>query len=92
MIQNFRHRGLKRLYERNDRSRLPPEMVDRIEQILTFLDVAENVQEMDRPTFRLHPLKGNRRGQYAVDVRGPWRIVFRFEGGHAYDVDFVDYH
>lgn len=47
---------------------------------------------MDLPGFRLHPLKGDRRGQWAVSVSGSWRVVFRFEGGHAEDVDYTDYH
>lgn len=47
---------------------------------------------MDLPQFRLHPLTGGRKGQWAVTVRANWRIVFRFEGGAVEDVDFVDYH
>jgi len=47
---------------------------------------------MDLPGFRLHPLKGALRGQYAVSVSGNWRVTFRFEDGHAVDVDYVDYH
>lgn len=92
MIKSFRHKGLKRLYEADDRSRLPPDMVPRIQELLTFLDVAASLDEMNRPSFRLHPLKGRRVGEYAVVVRGPWRIVFRFEDGDAYDVNFEDYH
>ena len=47
---------------------------------------------MDLPGFRLHPLKGNLADFWAVTVSGNWRIVFRFEGAHASDVDLVDYH
>ncbi len=55
MIKSFKHRGLKRFYERGDRRRLPPEMVDRIEEILGLLDIATNVQDMDLPHLRLQP-------------------------------------
>ncbi len=92
MIGSFRHKGLKRLYERGDRSKLPPELVPRIEEILGLLDVAADVQDMNLPQFRLHELKGDRKGQWAVTVRANWRIVFRFVDGEAEDVDFVDYH
>ena len=92
MIRSFRHRGLKRLYERDDRSRLPPGMAERIAGILGALDSAETPDDMDRPSLRLHRLSGDRKGQWAVTVRANWRITFAFEGGHAYDVDFVDYH
>lgn len=91
MIRSFKHRELKRFYERGERSRLPPEMVGRIEEILTALDTAEVVQEMDLPHFRLHPLSGGRKGQWAVTVRANWRIVFRFDNDPE-DVDFTDYH
>ena len=47
---------------------------------------------MDIPGFRLHPLKGPMKGRYAVSVLANWRVTFRFEGGHAVDVDYLDYH
>ena len=92
MIESFRHKGLKRLYEHDDRSKLPAEMVDRIEDILALLDVATEPALLDLPSLRLHPLKGRLQGYYAVTVRANWRIIFRFEGGNAYDIDFIDYH
>jgi toxin HigB-1 len=92
MIASFRHKGLKRLYEDDDRSRLPPELVDRIADILAALDAAAGPDDMNRPSYRLHPLKGARKGQWAVTVRANWRIVFGFSGGNVVDVDFVDYH
>lgn len=92
MIGSFRHKGLKRFFEEDDRSRLPPALVERIRTILSFLDAATRIEDMDQPTFRLHPLKGNLQGFWAVTVRANWRIVFRFEEGEAVDVDFTDYH
>jgi proteic killer suppression protein len=59
---------------------------------LTRLDASANQADMDLPGLRLHPLKGELKGFYAVDVSGNWRIVFRFEDGDAVDVDLVDYH
>ncbi len=91
MIRSFKHRGLKRFYERGDKSKLPPDMIDRIEEVLSDLDVALNVQEMDMPHYRLHPLSGNRKGLWAVTIKANWRIIFRFEG-EPKDVDFIDYH
>jgi proteic killer suppression protein len=92
MIQNFRHRGLRRLYERGERRHLRPDQVDKIERILARLDEASDVSHMDLPGFRLHRLRGDLAGFWAVTVRANWRIVFRFEAGHAQDVDLVDYH
>ncbi len=91
MIRSFKHRGLKRFYERGDGSKLPPELLSRIEEILGLLDIVTDVQQMDIPHFRLHSLKGKRKGQWAVTVRANWRIVFRFDD-EPEDVDFTDYH
>ena len=92
VIIRFRRKGLKLLYEKGDRRRIPPEHVAKIERILARLDEATMARSMDLPGFRLHPLKGARKGHWAVSVSGAWRIVFRFEGGHVTDVDLVDYH
>jgi proteic killer suppression protein len=92
MILSFRHKGLRRFFEDDDRSKLPPELVERIRSILAFLDAAGRIEDMDQPTLRLHALKGDLKGFWAVTVRANWRIVFRFDDGDAIDVDFVDYH
>jgi proteic killer suppression protein len=92
MIESFRHRGLKRLYERGEAARVPADMLHRIEDILAALDVAKIVSDLDRPSYRLHPLKGDRSGQWAITVRANWRITFRFHEGDVFDVDLVGYH
>lgn len=92
MIESFKHKGLKKFYEEDDSRKLPPEMVERIRDILTALDAALAVEELNRPSFRLHPLKGALKGSWAVTVRANWRIIFRFANGAATDVDFIDYH
>lgn len=92
MIRGFRHRGLKRLFERGDRAQVRPDLLDKIENILALLDRAENIEEMNLPGLRLHSLKGELRSFWAVTVRANWRIIWRFENGEAMDVDLVDYH
>ena len=71
---------------------MPADMAEKIEDVLAALDSARTVEEMDRPYFQLHPLTGDRKGEWAVTVRANWRITFRFENSDAHDVDFVDYH
>jgi proteic killer suppression protein len=92
MIASFRHKGLKRLFEDDERKGVSPQYVTRIENILGLLDAAARVENMALPSFRLHPLKGDRKGFWAVTVSASWRIVFRFADGNAFDVDLVDYH
>lgn len=92
MIESFRHKALKRFFEDDDGRKLPPEMLERIRAILTLLDSASIAEDMDRPTLKLHALKGDLKGFWAVTVRANWRIIFRFEDGRAQEVDFLDYH
>ena len=92
MIRSFKHRGLKRLFERDDRSGIRPDLVDAVQEILTVLDDAESPQELNLPGYRLHPLKSDLKGFWSVTVRANWRIIFRFEGTDAFDVQLIDYH
>jgi len=92
MIANFRHKGLKLLFEKDDSSKISAEHVNRLRLILSALDAAGAVEDMDQPAFRLHPLKGDLKGYWAVTVRANWRVVFRFADGQAMDVDLTDYH
>ena len=92
VIRSFKHRGLKRLYERGDRSGIRPGLLDPVERILTALDAAAAPQALDLPGYRLHPLKGDLKGLWSVTVRANWRIVFRFAGTDAFDVELTDYH
>ena len=88
----IRHRGLRALHERDDPARLPAGQVPRLRRILFRLQEAMHPGSADAPGFRLHPLKGDRAGQWSVRVTGNWRVVFRFEDGEAVDVDLIDYH
>jgi proteic killer suppression protein len=92
MIRNFRHRGLRRLYEHGDRRGIRPDVVAKVERILARLDASTTPDDMDAPGFGLHPLTGDRKGLWAVTVSRNWRVIFRFEDGDAFDVDYVDYH
>ncbi len=83
---------MKQLYEKDNPKGLRADQVDKIARILARLDEAAEVTSMDLPGFKLHPLKGDLKGFWAVSVSGNWRVIFRFEGGHAYNVDLVDYH
>ena len=78
--------------ERGEERRIDPEHRDAVRDILARLNASAGPDDMDLPGFRLHPLKGALAGLWAVTVRANWRIVFRFEDGHALDVDYRDYH
>ncbi len=92
MIRSFRHRGLKRLYEHGDRSKVSAPLADRVEEALGILDVAASISDLALPGYRLHPLKGNLKGNWSITVSGNWRLIFRLIDGDVHDVDLVDYH
>jgi len=92
MIRSIRHKGLKRLYEDEDPRGVMAEHVVKLRDILARLDAAGAVTDMDLPGFKLHPLKGELKGFWALTVRANWRIIFRFADRDALDVDYVDYH
>jgi proteic killer suppression protein len=92
MIQSFRHKGLKRLFAEDDRSKVSAQDADKITRILARLNRSTVPEDMAAPGFHLHPLKGDLKGFWAVTVRANWRIVFRFDGKDACDVDLIDYH
>lgn len=78
--------------ERGDGRRIHAEHRATVADILARLNASSAPGDMDLPGFRLHGLKGDRAGFWAVTVRANWRIVFRFEDGQAMDVDYLDYH
>ena len=92
MIRSFRHRGLRRLHERDDPSGVGANLLARITLALADLDAAGKPSDIDLPGYRLHPLRGDRRGQWSISISGNWRITFRFEDGDVYDVALIDYH
>ena len=92
MIRTFRHRGLKRLYQQGDPSKVRADQARRIADVLGHLDTAQRPSDLDLPGYRLHALKGGLRGTWSATISGNWRIVFRFVDGDAFDVDLVDYH
>jgi proteic killer suppression protein len=91
VILSFRHRGLRRFFEAGDKSGIDAPFAVKLRRQLTVLDRSAVPEDMDIPGYRLHPLKGDRKGQWAVWVSGNRRLLFAFDAGDAIDVDLVDY-
>jgi proteic killer suppression protein len=92
VIETIKHKGLRRLYEKNDRSGIRPDLVAKVQKILSALEAANGPEDMVLPMFGFHQLTGDRRGTYSVTVRANWRITFRFREGFVCDVNLEDYH
>jgi len=92
MTESFRHKGLRLLYDEDNHKQVGAERADRLRLILSALQAAGQIEDMDQATFRLHALSGEYEGFWAVKVTGNWRVFFRFVDDKATDVDLVDYH
>ncbi|MFQ5794720.1 MAG: type II toxin-antitoxin system RelE/ParE family toxin [Candidatus Bipolaricaulia bacterium] len=92
MIESFKHKGLRRFFEKGDSSKIQQAHIRRLRLILTQLHAAKEIRDMNFPGSNLHMLTGDKKGFWSVSVSGNWRVIFRFEDGHAYDVDYLDYH
>lgn len=92
MIESIRHKGLKRLFEKNDPSKLPSEHLKKIKHILRIMNRAINLNDINYPGSDLHRLSGNLSDFYAIKVSGNYRIIFRFFDGAFWDIDYIDYH
>ena len=92
MIKSFTHKGLEKFFLTGGKAGIQAIHASRIRMILALLDQARVVSDMEAPGLRLHSLKGSLAGNWSVTVQANWRIVFRFEEGDAYVVDYLDYH
>ena len=92
MILRFRHKGIERLFTSGDTSGVNPQLAPKIRRMLILLDKGKDPSALNMPGYRLHPLKGDRSGQWSATISGNWRLIFEFEGEHATNVDLVDYH
>ena len=92
MIKSFRSKGLRLYFDTGSTAKVQPAHARKLRLILTLLDAAASSEDMNFPGSRLHALRGELKGYYSVSVSGNWRVIFRLEGGHAYDVNYLDYH
>ncbi|MDP1755846.1 MAG: type II toxin-antitoxin system RelE/ParE family toxin [Pseudohongiella sp.] len=92
MIKTFKHKGLKLYYETGNTRGIQSKHASRLRMQLAPMDSAMEVSDLDIPGYKLHPLKGDRKGIWAISVSGNWRLTFEFRDGHVYLLDYEDYH
>ncbi len=92
MIKSFKHKGLQDFFEKGTKKGIQAKHADRLADILDLLDSANTIQVMNFPGSNLHQLHPRKDSIWAVSVSGNWRIVFNFDDGDAYVVDYADYH
>ena len=93
MIKTFADRHTREVYVKGKSKRIAPNIIKRAVRRLEYIDLATCLDDLRvPPSNRLHALKGDRKGQYAISINGQLRICFRFDDGDAYDVEITDYH
>ena len=92
MIKNFKNKGLEGLFVKGDASKVSQAHLKKLRMILSILDQAKELRDLNFPGGGLHSLKGEYEGFYSLRVSGNWRLVFRFEDGDVLDLNYLDYH
>ncbi|KEQ11259.1 hypothetical protein GZ77_26255 [Endozoicomonas montiporae] len=92
MIKSFKHKGLRQFFESGTTRGIQAAHQKKLGRILTMLNAAEEIRDMNAPGFDLHQLKGDEQEIWSVSVNGNWRVTFLFENGNAYVTDYRDYH
>jgi len=92
MIRSFRHKGVERFFKSGSRAGIQAAHAPCLARQLSALDVATRPEDMNRPGWDWHPLKGALSGHWSVSVNDNWRLTFAFENGDAILVDYQDYH
>ena len=93
MIQSWANSRSRRFYEDGKATKFRGLDVDTADELLAALDAATSLKDLSPlKSLGLHKLSGDRAGQWAITVNGPWRICFQFKNGNAYNVEIIDYH
>ena len=93
MIRSFADGKTRRLFQDDRRRGFRGLDYERALMLLDALDAAPSLDLLRAlQAVGLHALTGDRSGRRAMTVNRRWRVTFRFESGHAYDVAIEDYH
>lgn len=92
MIKSFKHKGLRLFFETGSTKGIQAKHSVKLRLQLGALDTAIEIDDLDIPGYQLHPLKGSRKGTWAISVSGNWRLTFEFTDGNVYILNYEDYH
>lgn len=93
VIRSFANAETERFFATGKSRRLPTEILKRAAMRIGQVDAATRIEDLRLPpSNQLEKLSGDRDGQWSIRINGQWRVCFRFEGGHAFELEVVDYH
>lgn len=93
-IKSFKHKWLEEFYYENFKSsKIKPQLRDGVFRKLKLIDYASCLGDLKSPPGnKLHSLKGDRKGQWAISINGPWRLCFYFDNQNATEIELIQYH
>jgi len=92
MIKSFKHKGLEKFFESGNTRGIQSNHAAKLRLQLAALDTAFTIEDIDIPGYRLHSLKGARKGIWSITVNANWRLTFEFADGNVYILNYEDYH
>ena len=92
MIKSFKHKGLEQFYRKGTTKGVQSDHVGKLRMQLAVLDTATDINDIDVPGYRLHPLKGKMKKRWSITVNGNWRLTFEYIDGNVYILNYEDYH
>ena len=92
MIKSFKHKGLEKYFLTGSKKGIQANHASKLRMQLAAIDTAQTIDDLDIPGYRLHPLKGSRKGIWSITVNANWRLTFEFTDGNIYILDYEDYH
>jgi proteic killer suppression protein len=92
VIKRFRHKGLDALFSTGSTKGVDPNLAPKLRRMLSLLHGGPLPEAMNLPGYKLHQLKGERKGSWAAWVTGNYRLTFEIDGEDATNVDLEDYH
>ncbi len=92
MISSFKHKGLENFYKKGSTKGIQVDHVNKLRMQLAALDSAQKIEDLYIPGYRLHSLKGNRKGLWSITVSSNWRLTFEYFEGNVYILNYEDYH
>ena len=92
MIKSFKHKGLEKFFGTGNTRGIQSNHAAKLRLQLAALDTAIIIDDLDIPGYRLHSLKGSRKGIWSITVNANWRLTFEFTDGNVYILNYEDYH
>lgn len=92
MIKSFKHKGLEKFFETASTKGIQAKHSERLSTLLFILNAMTSLDDLKSPSYRLHPLKGDKQGLWAITVQANWRLTFEFTNDNVYILDYQDYH